>query len=316
MIARFISNAALLVAALTIIAAAGGHSAPSVPTLRLPAVPVAIQSASDHAWVAVSEVGARRPGGWLYLVRGTTSSRRWLNLVPTGMAVGTKSIWILGTHGRDTKYLNPNRVLRVPTGGGASVSIAVNNPQAVDAGGDALWVLGTLRENSSLRKIDPFTNRIAARTPIEGIAFHGLVAAGRSSVWTTTFAARGAVLTRVASRSSKVERSWRIRGTAAGLALVSGRPFVLVTSPGGRSSYLLELRSSVLRRVASLPFAGDLRLDGRDLWMISQGDTVLRVAVSGRVLERLRAPGVSGIAVGSGHVWAISDVKRSVWDLR
>jgi len=122
------------------------------------------------------------------------------DLRPVGLATGQGSLWvILAPQYYSYAKLPPSQLVRVdPASGGVLANIPVpGNGAGVAVGGGAVWVVSTL-EPVTIYRIDPMTNRIAARIDT-GHTASGALVFQEPYLWAAN---QDGYLTRIDSRSN------------------------------------------------------------------------------------------------------------------
>lgn len=181
------------------------HPGPQHPARIVSRIPLAggvseIAVGEEAVWAISGRVGA--PGTIMYRIDPATeqlTARVRVGLLPVGLYVHGSNVWVANGAGACVAYscgARPpqgpfpleNSVLRIDARTGRRIAvIRVIAPQDIAGGQDAIWVVGRRLESErfTLFRIDPHTNRVAARIPLIGSA-PAHIAAGGGAVWVVT----------------------------------------------------------------------------------------------------------------------------------
>lgn len=207
--------------------------------------------------------------------------------------------------GRAAADLRPRVAAVVPVG---------TFPRDIALGDGPVWVsvndFGADRERSSVVRVDPTTNEIAAVIPV-GSA--GRVAAGSGAIWVLDREDEQTVLVRIDPRLNEVVARIPLGASAFDVAADETGVWVTVDFDG-RSGEVIRLSQETNERVSSIPVQGRLRdivLGEQAVWVVDSTSTLevdpslVRIdPATNRVVSRVHDLAGHDVAVGEGEVWA------------
>jgi DNA-binding beta-propeller fold protein YncE len=292
-----------------------GHAAPSImPSLAPAGAVVRTLTLQQHllgvldmvaedgsVWVTASD----SPHGWL--LRFDAASGRQLAKVPvgwapTGLLIDGNQAWVADSVGDGSLTGADQNQVEVIDGATGAVRhrYAIELPMAVAGLGDAVWVLSSGGQQSTLRRLEP--DPTSALT-LPGAGARQLVAAGHR-FWTATWNAVGGTdRWGIDPHASEVPKPLAIPGQVR--ALVSdGERLYAIDSPSINVVSQIDLESGKAL-ASSSPFDG--------LQAVSAGIGVVWVAAAGQLhrLSDLLDEEAAPISVGEG-VSAMA-VDKNVW---
>jgi virginiamycin B lyase len=205
-----------------------------------------------------------------------------------------------------------------PTAVVATIAVAAAPTQVTVAAG-AVWVGGW--DTGTLVRVDPATNRVAARIPVGRAQESPIaIAATARAVWVVDFG--DAQVLRVDPATNRVVARIPVRGGAGGIAAGAGAVWV-TSGEGGdqRHGWVQRIDPTRNRVVATTAVASgglwDIAIDGpsASVWVGSEFGGLWRLdAHTGRVttIRRPGAPeagagGVGHLAVGAGALWVAGE---------
>ncbi len=220
----------------------------------------------------------------------------------------------------------PTSAATSPTAVVATIAVGGASSQVTVAAG-AVWVGGW--DTGKLVRVDPATNRVAARVPVGRPQESPIaIAATAGAVWVVDFG--DALVLRVDPATNRVVARIPVRGGAGGIA--AGMGAVWVTSGEGgdqRHGWVQRIDPTRNRVVATIAvprgMLWDIVTDGPSMWVGSQLGGLWRIDAHTSRVTTIRQPGgapelgaggVGHLAASAGAVWVASDGQLQRRDAR
>jgi YVTN family beta-propeller protein len=228
--------------------------------------------------------------------------------VPTGLAAGGGSIWVINTSDQTLSRIDP------ATGKVLSSRAVGGPPTGVAFGSGSAWVTTqfglTSGGTGSVLRFDPGTPGVSKVIEVgSGVAS---ITFGEDAVWATNKIRN--TLLRIDPDTSQVAQTINVGDGPE--AVVAGRGAVWVGNTLDSSIWRIDTNSGVVASKISLSSPPtSLALDGNTLWVASQtSNTVTRIdARSGATVATIRVGAQpAAIAAGGGSVWVSSDAGHAV----
>jgi sugar lactone lactonase YvrE len=207
----------------------------------------------------------------------------------------------------------PTSTATPPTAVVATIAVGAA-PTQVTVAADAVWVGGW--GTGKLVRVDPATNRVAARIPVGRPQESPIaIAATAQAVWVVNFG--DAQVLRVDPATNRVVTRIPVRGGAGGIAAGAGAVWV-TSGEGGdqRHGWVQRIDPSRNRVVATTPVPSgmlwDITIDGSSVWVGSKLGGLWRIDAHTSKVTTIRKPGgapeagaggVGHLAAGAGAVW-------------
>jgi sugar lactone lactonase YvrE len=220
----------------------------------------------------------------------------------------------------------PTATATPPTAVVATIAVGVGPTQVTVAAG-AVWVGGW--GTGTLVRVDPATNRVAARIPVGRPQESPItIAATAQAVWIVGFG--DAQVLRIDPATNRVVAHIPVRGGAGGIAAGSGAVWV-TSGEGGdqRHGWVQRIDPSRNRVVATTAVPSgmlwDITVDGSSVWVGSELGGLWRIDAHTSKVTTIRKPGgapeagaggIGHIAAGAGAVWVASDGQLQRRDAR
>lgn len=171
---------------------------------------------------------------------------------------------------------------------------------------DAVWVAGT--KPYSVQRIDPRTNRIAARVSLSGEACSGLEL-GFGSVW-VPLCGKQPALVRISTLTNTIAATLPIAPAGAeGGITVSGDSVWMVTDKNGKLSRI-DPATNTVRQTISIPAGSYNPLFSNGVVWVTGFDANIVTAVeasSGNVLASIAVgPKPRFLSAGAGSIWTLN----------
>jgi virginiamycin B lyase len=203
-----------------------------------------------------------------------------------------------------------------PTAVVATIAVAAAPTQVTVAAG-AVWVGGW--DTGTLVRVDPATNRVAARIPVGRAQESPIaVAATARAVWVVDFG--DAQVLRVDPATNRVVARIPVRGGAGGIATGAGAVWVTSGEGGDQQHGWVQRIDPTRNRVVAttaVPSGGlwDIAVDGPWVWVGSEGGGLFRLDAHTNRVTTIRRPGapegggggVGHLAAGAGAVWVAGE---------
>jgi DNA-binding beta-propeller fold protein YncE len=229
-----------------------------------------------------------------------------------GLAAGFGSIWSADCSTGEIDRIDP-RTLHVV----AHVEAMPADSEgliASDANGVWIVVQDLTTDDTRLERINPHTNRIAARIRVPA----GSVAAttGFGAVWVTT--PDSGTVERADPRTGKVVATIKVHDGPRFLAAGEGAVWVLNQSDGSVSKIDPRANRVVATIAVDVPGSGGIIVVGLgSVWISMPGTPLVRIDPrTDRVTERYTGPGGDAIITGFGSVWLSNHEFGTVWRIR
>ena len=192
----------------------------------------------------------------------------------------------------------------------ARISLA-SSATAVAAGEGAIWV----REGSSIQRVDPATNTVAATVTVgDGLA----VATGEGAVWVTNFDSN--TVSRIDPQTNRVVANIPLRGTTPVLlAAGSGAVWVGIDNPEGTPCAVERIDPVTNAVVASISEDFDVGCAGvgvgaGSVWAGGIPQAVRIDPAANRIVARISGPGQAlcggDLVAADAGVWCASGIDR------
>ncbi|MEP7345048.1 MAG: YncE family protein [Gemmatimonadaceae bacterium] len=265
----------------------------------------------DHAWVTnEGRVERLSPNDSLPVATVPIAE-------PCGaMAVDFGALWVVNCRAKTLVRVNLSTarvVTEIPTG----VADA-SGELSVATGGGSVWLLTD--STGILSRIDPTTNKVTARIPVQPHSFATVF--GFGSVWITTTGSKGArdagSVQRIDPATNAVVATIRVGPTPRFLAAGEGGVWTLNQGDGTVS----RIDPATNRLVATIPAGvagggGDIAAGAGRIW-VRASKVLLQVIDPKRnaITERYGPPAGSGaVRANARHVWVTAHDIHTVWVL-
>jgi DNA-binding beta-propeller fold protein YncE len=237
--------------------------------------------------------------------------------VPTGgfssaMATGAGALWVVGS----------DEVIRIdPATDKVAARIPVratgSGPAAVAVGAGAVWV--PVAVPGALLGIDPEQDKVTARIPLGGPLQGAMsVAATRDTVWVACCGEAAAGASTPGGRLLRVDPARKrivadIALPAAPVAVAADSSAAWVATAAGQVVMVSERRNRVAATIEAggpLGFSQTIAVGSGGVWLADPFDEqVVRIdPKTRRVMARIPAGAVTGLAVSGDAVWALSSL--------
>ena len=221
----------------------------------------------------------------------------------------------------------PTSTATPPTAVVATIAVGAGPTQVTVAAG-AVWVGGW--GTGRLVRVDPATNRVAARIPVGRPQESPIaIAATARAVWVVDFG--DAQVLRVDPATNRVVARIPVRGGAGGIAAGAGAVWV-TSGEGGdqRHGWVQRIDPTRNRVVATISVPSgmlwDIAIDGpsASVWVGSELGGLWRIDAHTSTVTTIRKPGapkpgaggIGHLAAGAGAVWVASDGQLQRRDAR
>jgi YVTN family beta-propeller protein len=154
-----------------------------VRSLNVPSLPLVIAVGYGSAWVGEASRSLDTPSVAVLSPGAASADVIPIRWAPVGMTVGGGSVWVL-TVGGTVLRIDPNTRRIVATIPLNRLDPTALEPLGITYGANAVWV--TNRADFSVSKINPRTNRVAARIPLGSVGTIPCgIAVTDNTIWVT-----------------------------------------------------------------------------------------------------------------------------------
>lgn len=267
-------------------------------------------------WVSDSESS----GGYVLRIRaGAIASRTRVGWAPGSVAVTPGSVWVSDTTGDGSRPTDrQNDVARIdPTSGREVARIAVSLPGRIVVADEVPWVAAGDGSSvaSTIDRIDPATDAIIAKTPIEGAISD--VAVGNGAIWvaSASLSAPAGWLSRLDPDTGRVTARVALPDRPGSVLAVGRALDVLLPGPDAETVRVVRVDPAAVAIVgpvvATAALVGRAAASGEQIWVASS-QTVTRLAAADLVeadmpiqLPPAAASDAIAVAAVGSDVWVL-----------